>query len=208
MTDIRFAFETRQHDHDVKTFGFATEGPSLTRQEFAEECDIDVLMAYGRCLRPALYSSLRSSPSHPTGVSALRVTIAIAARFARKQRALRKSTAKSRRLFRKESATSGRAPAGAIGGSTAMTRTAFCRRSPRVPRVHWLGSSALGTSDRAGRDKSADVRRADNGWGSGRSRAPHQIVSQRFSPKHQVNQHSQRRPFFRAFGEHDETARR
>lgn len=68
------------------TFGFATEGPSLTRQEFAEECDINVLMAYGRCLRPALYSSLRSSPSHPTGVSALRVTIAIAnARFARKQ---------------------------------------------------------------------------------------------------------------------------
>jgi len=47
---------------------------------------IDVLMAYGRCLRPALYSSLRSSPSHPPGVSALRVTIAIAnARFARKQ---------------------------------------------------------------------------------------------------------------------------
>ena len=68
------------------TFGFATEGPSLTRQEFAEECDINVLVAYGRCLRPALYSSLRSSPSHPTGVSALRVTIAIAnARFARKQ---------------------------------------------------------------------------------------------------------------------------
>ena len=86
MTDIRFAFETLQHDHDAKTFGFATEGPSLTRQEFAEECDIDVLMAYERCLRPALYSSLRSSPSHPTGVSALRVTIAIAnARFARKQ---------------------------------------------------------------------------------------------------------------------------
>ena len=52
-------------------------------------------MAYGRCLRPALYSSLRSSPSHPTGVSALRVTIAIAsARFARKQWGLRKSTAK------------------------------------------------------------------------------------------------------------------
>ena len=86
MADIRFAFETLQHDHDAKTFGFATEGPSLTRQEFAEECDINVLMAYGRCLRPALYSSLRSSPSHPTGVSALRVTIAIAnARFARKQ---------------------------------------------------------------------------------------------------------------------------
>ncbi len=47
---------------------------------------INVLMAYERCLRPALYSSLRSSPSHPTGVSALRVTIAIAdALFARKQ---------------------------------------------------------------------------------------------------------------------------
>ena len=44
MTDIRFAFETLQHDHDAKTFGFATEGTSLTRQEFAEECDIDVLM--------------------------------------------------------------------------------------------------------------------------------------------------------------------
>ena len=78
MTDIRFAFERLQHDDDAKTFGFATEGPSLTRQEFAEERDINVLMAYGRCLRPALYSSLRSSPSHPTGVSALRVTIAIA----------------------------------------------------------------------------------------------------------------------------------
>ena len=47
---------------------------------------LHTLMAYGRCLRPALYSSLRSSPSHPTGVSALRVTIAIAnARVARKK---------------------------------------------------------------------------------------------------------------------------
>ena len=95
MTDIRFSFEALQYDHDAKTFGFATEGPSLTRQAFAAECDINVLMAYGRCLRPALYSSLRSSPSHPTGVSALRVTIAIAnARFAGKQWGLRKSTAK------------------------------------------------------------------------------------------------------------------
>src|SRR5579872_6967013 len=81
----------------------------------SEECDINVLMTYGRCLRPALYSSLRSSPSHPTGVSALGVTIAIAnARFARK--------------------------------------------SPRVPRVSWLGSWALGTSDRGGQDKSRKVR--------------------------------------------------
>jgi hypothetical protein len=67
-------------------------------------CGLQFLpMAYGRCLRPALYSSLRSSPSHPTGVSALRVTIAIAsARFARKQWGPRRSTAKSRRLFRNE----------------------------------------------------------------------------------------------------------
>ena len=107
VTDIRIAFEALQQDHDAKTFGLATEGPSLTRQEFAEECDIGVLRPYGRCLRPALYSSLRSSPSHPAGVSALRVTIAIAnTRFARNQSGLRKSTAKSRRLFRKESATS------------------------------------------------------------------------------------------------------
>jgi hypothetical protein len=96
VTDIRFVFEALQHDHDAKTFGFSTEGLSLTRQEFVEERDINVLMAYGRCLRPALYSSLRSSPSHPTGVSALRVTIAIAnARFARTQWGLRRSIAKS-----------------------------------------------------------------------------------------------------------------
>ena len=112
-TDIRFAFEMLQHDHDVQTLGFATEGFSLTRQKFADECDINVLMAYGRCLRPALYSSLRSSPSHPTGVSALRVTIAIAnARFARKQWG---ASQNSRRLFRNESATSRRVRAGAIG---------------------------------------------------------------------------------------------
>ena len=65
---------------------------------------------------------------------------------------------KSRRLFRNESATSRRVRAGAIGGSTAMTRTAFCRKSPRVPRVCWLGSWALGTSDRGGQDKSRKVR--------------------------------------------------
>jgi hypothetical protein len=35
-----------------------------------------------------------------------------------------------------------------------MTRTAFCRKSPRVPRVCWLGSWALGTSDR----------RSTSGW--------------------------------------------
>ena len=116
VTDVRFAFEALQHEHDAK-----------------------------RCLRPALYSSLRSSPSHPAGVSALRVTIAIA--NARKQRGLRKPTVKSRRLFRNESAASRRVRAGAISGSTAMTRTAYCRKSPRVPRV-CLGSWALGISDR------------------------------------------------------------
>ena len=39
-----------------------------------------------------------------------------------------------------------------------MTRTAFCRKSPRVPRASWLGSWALGTSDRGGQDKSRKVR--------------------------------------------------
>jgi hypothetical protein len=159
VTDNRFAFEALQQDHAAKTFGFATEGPSLTRQEFAEECDIGVLMAYGRCLRPALYSSLRSSPSHPAGVSALRVTIAIAnARFARKQWGLRKSIATWRPLLRKEAATSRPVRAGVIAGSTAMTRAAFYRKSPRVPRVCWLGSWALGASNRGGQDKSRKVR--------------------------------------------------
>ena len=68
---------------------------------------------HGRCLRPALYSSLRSSPSHSTSVSTLRVTIAIAnTRLARKQRGLRKSTAKSQRPMRKEAATSRRVQPG------------------------------------------------------------------------------------------------
>ena len=152
MTDIRFAFERLQHDHDAKTFGLAIEGPLLTGQDFAEQCDINVLLAYGRCLRPALYSSLRSSPSHPTGVSSLRVTITIAStRCARK-----------RRLFRNESATSRRVRAGATGGSTAMGRTACCRKSPRVPGVCWFGSWALGTSDGGGQDKSRKVRTV--GW--------------------------------------------
>ena len=39
-----------------------------------------------------------------------------------------------------------------------MTRTAFCRKSPRVPKVCWLGSWALGTSNRGGQDKSRKVR--------------------------------------------------
>jgi len=89
--------------------------------------------SYGRCLRPALYSSLRSSPSHPRGVSALRVTIAIA--NARKQWGLRKSTAKSRRLICNESATSQRVRAGTIEGSSTMIRT--CRKSPQVPTGRW-----------------------------------------------------------------------
>lgn len=140
MTDIRFAFERLQHDHDAKTFGFATEGPSLTRQEFAEECDINVLMAYGRCLRPALYSSLCSSPSHPSGVSALRVTIAIAS--ARKQWGLRELAAKSRRLFGEPATGRPRRQDGEIkearrSNSKPLTWLGFFRagRSWRVPRL-------------------------------------------------------------------------
>jgi hypothetical protein len=75
---------------------------------------VERVTAYGRCLRPALYSSLRSSPSHPAGVSALRVTIAIAS-------------------------------------------SRFARTSRQIPRA-WLGSWALGTSDRGGQDKARKVR--------------------------------------------------
>ncbi|MDH6264426.1 hypothetical protein M2427_008389 [Bradyrhizobium sp. BR13661] len=133
----------------LRLSGLLLNDPRSRGQEFAEECGNNVLRAYGRCLRPALYSSLRSSPSHPAGVSALRVTIAIAsARFARKRWRLLKSTDKSPRLFCNKSATSRRVWAGAIEGSTATTRTAFCRKSLRVPRVFWLGSRSLGTRDR------------------------------------------------------------
>jgi hypothetical protein len=41
-----------------------------------------------------------------------------------------------------------------------MTRTAFCRKSPRVPRVYWPGSWALGTSDGGRQGKSAAFGRA------------------------------------------------
>ena len=41
-----------------------------------------------------------------------------------------------------------------------MTRTAFCRKSPRVPRVCWLGNWALGTSDGGRQGKSAAFGRA------------------------------------------------
>lgn len=100
------------------------------------------MLTYGRCLRPALYSSF--APHRAT----LRVSRPFAIANARKQWALRKSTAKSRRLFRNKSATIRRVRAGANGGSAAMTRTAFCRKPPRIPRVCWRGSWALGTSDR------------------------------------------------------------
>ncbi|MGY3146481.1 transposase [Bradyrhizobium sp. USDA 3397] len=96
-------------------------------------------------------STRRFAPHRATlsGVSALRVTIAIAsARFARKRRRLCKSTGQSQRLFRNEAATSRRVREGAIEGSTAMTRTAFCRKSPQAPSVYLLGSRTLGTSDR------------------------------------------------------------
>ena len=41
-----------------------------------------------------------------------------------------------------------------------MTRTPFCRKSPRVPRVCWLGSWALGTIDGGRQGKSAAFGRA------------------------------------------------
>jgi hypothetical protein len=119
-----------------------------------------VLMAYGRCLRPALYSSLRSSPSHPTGVSALRVTIAIAnARCARKQWGASQVNCQSRGgafAMNRSSADVFGQPL--LDDPPAMTLTAFCRKSPRVPRVCWLGSWAVGTSNRGGQDKSRKVR--------------------------------------------------
>lgn len=62
----------------LRLSGSLLKRPSLTSAGKSSRRSSCVLMAYGRCLRPALYSSLRSSPSHPMGVSALRVTIAIA----------------------------------------------------------------------------------------------------------------------------------
>src|SRR6202012_3682069 len=142
VTDTRFAFEALQHDHDSNSFRIATDRSLLTQQEFEEKYKIK-LTAYGRWLRPALYSSFLSSPSHPTGVSALRVTIAIArTRFARRPRRLRRSTAQSQRLFRYTSATTPRVKAGAIGRSTAMTRICILSQIVAVPRVSWLGSWA------------------------------------------------------------------
>ena len=41
-----------------------------------------------------------------------------------------------------------------------MTRTAICSKAPRVPRVCWLGSWALRTSDRGWQGKSAASARA------------------------------------------------
>ena len=67
---------------------------------------------------------------------------------------------KSRRLVCNKSATSRRVLAGAIEKSTAMSRTAFSRKSPQVPGVCWLGNWALGTSDRGGQGKSTAFRRA------------------------------------------------
>jgi hypothetical protein len=67
-----------------------------------------------------------------------------------------------------------------------MTRTPFCRKSPRVPRVCWLGSWALGTIDRGGQGKSAAFGRAHvvgevdvlTGFGNSQAVAPLQIVSE------------------------------
>ena len=45
VTVIRFAFVTLQHDHDAKTFGLLLKDLRSRRQEFAEECDNNGLMA-------------------------------------------------------------------------------------------------------------------------------------------------------------------
>ncbi len=58
-----------------------------------------------------------------------------------------------------------------------MIRTAFCRKSPRVPRVCWLGNWALGTSDRGGQDKSRKVRTVGSARRSSKSRLAANIAS-------------------------------
>src|SRR6185437_7551823 len=70
----------------------------------------------------------------------------------------RKSTAKSAQFWRKDSANN----RPVRGRYLRIHRNAFCRKSPRVPRVSWLGSWALGTSNRGGQDKSRKVRTV--GW--------------------------------------------
>jgi len=67
-----------------------------------------------------------------------------------------------------------------------MTRTAFCRKSPRVPRVCWLGSWALETIDGGRQGKSAAFGRAHvvggvdvlTGIRNSQAVAPLQIVSE------------------------------
>jgi hypothetical protein len=103
------------------------------RNEVAEAYDNNVQMTYGRCLRPALYSSLRSSPSHPAGVSALRVTIAIAsARFARKPWGALQLNCQSR--------SANRQPADVFGRLSSWLRAdgliAFCAPSPATLGIH------------------------------------------------------------------------
>jgi hypothetical protein len=88
-----------------------------------------------------------------------------------------------------------------------MSEIAFRRRFSKVIAGPRVATGEQGKIDRGWRDKSAAVRRADNGWGSGRSRASHRIASPRLAPKHQVNQHFRRHPLFPVHGEHDEAAR-
>jgi len=67
-----------------------------------------------------------------------------------------------------------------------MTRTAFCRKSPRVPSVCWLGSWALGIGDGGRQGKSAAFGRAHvvggvevlGGIGSDQAIAAFQIVKE------------------------------
>ena len=58
------AFETLQHDHDAKAFGFAAEGPSLTGREFEQECGINVPLTMGDAFGPC--STRRFAPHRAT----------------------------------------------------------------------------------------------------------------------------------------------
>jgi len=112
---------------------------SLSQARFVRNAIFDRLTARGRCLRPALYSSLRSSPSHPAGVSALRVTIAIAsARFAREQ-GLRQRLALSA-MKRRLADVFGRR----VKSSSTKTGAAACCASLCIPKLTTLPAQSGG----------------------------------------------------------------
>jgi hypothetical protein len=64
VTDIWFAFVTLQHDHDAKPFGLLQKDTRSRGKEFAEECNNNVLMAYGDAFGPR--STRRFAPHRAT----------------------------------------------------------------------------------------------------------------------------------------------